>query len=170
MPALRTPRLVLEPLTPAHADDIFAVLADPALYRYLDESAPESVAHLRSVYERRAAGRPAVGNERWLNLIARLDDGTAIGFVQATVIGTGSASIAYVFGRDHWAQGYACEATEALIAHLAAVHQVEYLMATVEQDNARSIKLLERLAFRQASTDEAASHDLTPTERLYLRP
>lgn len=170
MPAFRTPRLVLEPLTAAHADDMFAVLADPELYRYLDEGPPKSVAYLRGVYERRAVGRPEVGGERWLNLIARLDNDTAIGFVQATVIGRGSAWVAYVFGRNHRAQGYAREATGALIDHLVAVHCVEHLMATVERDNARSIRLLERLAFRQASTGEAADHDLTPTELLYLGP
>lgn len=170
MPALRTPRLVLEPLTAAHADEMFAVLADRELFRYLDDGPPKSVAYLRGVYERRAVGRPMVGDQRWLNLIARLHDGTAIGYVQATVTGMGSAWIAYVVGRNHWAQGYAFEATGALIDHLAAAHGVEHLMATVERDNARSIRLLERLAFRQASTGEAADHDLTPTELLYLRP
>lgn len=170
MSALQTPRLRLEPLTAGHADEMFVVLADRELYRYLDVAPPPSVEDLQRIYIRRAAGAPVASGECWLNLIARRQDGTAIGFVQATVTASGAAWVAYVIGRDHQARGYAFEATSALINHLTEAHGVERLMATVEQDNARSIHLLERLAFRPASTTELADHDLTPTERLYLRP
>lgn len=46
--------LVLEPLRVDHAQSMFAVLREPALYRHLDSVAPPSVEQLRSVYVRRA--------------------------------------------------------------------------------------------------------------------
>ena len=46
MLSIRTARLVLEPLTVAHAPAMFVVLRDPLIYRYLDFEPPESLEHL----------------------------------------------------------------------------------------------------------------------------
>ena len=49
---LATPRLALEPLTPAHAPLMFEGFADPALYRWINAEPPVSVDDLRLRFER----------------------------------------------------------------------------------------------------------------------
>jgi ribosomal-protein-alanine N-acetyltransferase len=166
---LTTSDLVLEPLTVAHAEAMFELLADPQIYRYLDHPPPPSVDHLRSVYAQLEARQSPDGSERWLNWVVRPHGGSPVGVVQATVGLADRAWVAFVFGSPHWGRGHAHQATQAMIEHLAAAYQVTRCMATVEADNERSVRLLGRLGFRPATPDEAASHHLTATERLYLR-
>jgi len=56
---LHTRRLVLEPLTPAHADELLAPLADPRLYVHVPQDPPVSLAALRAAADCAAAGRAA---------------------------------------------------------------------------------------------------------------
>ncbi len=163
MQALVTAQLLLEPLTVAHAYEMFDVLSDEAIYRHLDEAAPASVEHLRRVYDKREARRSPDGSEDWLNWVVRVPGGQLLGCVQATVFVPGSAWIAYVFSSRHWGRGHAHEATAGMLAHLAQAYGVRRYLATVEVDNERSIRLLERLGFARASPHEMAGHDLSTT-------
>ena len=47
MQALSAAGLLLEPLTVAHAGEMFTLLSDPELYRHLDHGPPPSLQHLR---------------------------------------------------------------------------------------------------------------------------
>ncbi|PTA44766.1 GNAT family N-acetyltransferase [Micromonospora sp. RP3T] len=79
-----TARLLLLPLAVAHAEEMAAVLADPALHTFIGGS-PADPAALRARYERLVAGSPDPG-ESWCNWVIQLrDDGPLAGFVQATV-------------------------------------------------------------------------------------
>lgn len=161
--------LVLEPLCAAHADELFAVLADPALYRHIGHPPPASAELLREVYRGLEARRSPDGREAWLNWVVRsAETGAAMGYVQATVLARGRAWVAYVLGRAHQGGGHATRATRAMMDHLRAAHGVHRFLASVEQDNAASIRLLERLGFRLATPIEAAAHRLDASERLYL--
>lgn len=140
---IRTARLVLEPLTAAHAPAMFEILSDPALYTYLDFPPPPSLEHLQRVYARLETRRSPDGTEEWLNWIV-VRDGAPIGFVQATIYADRSANVAYVVGSGHWGQGYAIEAVTAMLAELDGCK----FFATVDVGNVRSIRLLERLGFQ----------------------
>lgn len=153
----------------AHADEMFAVLADADIYRHLDYPPPPSLEYLRGVYEQLAAGKSPDGSETWLNWIVREPGGPPMGFVQATIVASNRAWVAFVLSRRHWGKGHAYAATRAMIDHLRADHGITRFLATVEVDNERSIGLLERLAFRLALPHEAREHELTATERLYVR-
>jgi RimJ/RimL family protein N-acetyltransferase len=169
---LTTPGLLLEPITPDHADELFGLLSDPLLYRYLDQAPPPSLAHLRSVYARRQAGAPADSGETWFNWVMRLPSGEAAGYVQATLTqdaARATAWVAWVLGRAHWGHGHTLAAAQAMVQHLASQHRVVRFLATVEVDNARSVALLHRMGFVPATPQEALAHALTPTERLYTR-
>jgi RimJ/RimL family protein N-acetyltransferase len=81
---LRTPRLTLEPQVAAHAETMFALLQDPAIYAY-ENTPPASLESLRQRFCRLESRRSADGQERWLNWVLRLPTGALAGFVQATV-------------------------------------------------------------------------------------
>ncbi len=161
--------IVLEPLTAAHAEAMFQVLADPQLYLYLDESAPGSVEELRRTYARRESRRSPDGKQLWLNWVIRVAGQAPVGYVQATVTGPGVAWVAFVVAGSHWGRGLGFTATNAMLAHLKQAYGVRHCMATVENDNERSIRLLKRLGFRPATPSQAGAHALSGTERLFLR-
>lgn len=169
MESLATSQLVLEPITAAHAPAMFELLQEPALYRYLDYGPPPSVGHLREVYERLEVGKSPDGAEHWLNWVVRPPGSAPIGYVQATVVPGHRAWIAYVFSGASRGRGFATQACEAMVAHLAAAYGVTECLATVEAANAPSIALLRRLGFRAADATELKGHRLGATERLYVR-
>ena len=82
----------------------------------------------------------------------------------------GSAWVAYRLASRHWGRGFATQATGAMLEHLASDYGVSRWLAIVEVENLRSIRLLERLGFRAMSAEEAARHEPTATERLFVRP
>ena len=162
---MNTARLTLEPLTASHADEMFDLLSDPQLFSFTDDDPPASLESLRERYALLQSGRSSDGRELWLNWIVRPRDATPIGYVQATVLPeTRVAWVAYVLGSAHWGHGYASEAMQCMLQHLADVHGVHTFKATVEAENLRSISLLRRLAF------ERAAHEGSPTEYLFVRP
>jgi hypothetical protein len=61
--ALQTPNLVLEPLTPAHADEIFPHLQDAAPYTYVPQDPPSDIERVRARYARIEHGRSADGQD-----------------------------------------------------------------------------------------------------------
>ncbi|RPK93632.1 MULTISPECIES: GNAT family N-acetyltransferase [Streptomyces] len=131
-----TARLDALPLDPAYAEEMAAVLADPALYVFTGGGPPDPAA-LRSRYERQCTGSPDPG-ELWWNWVLRIRaDGSLAGYVQATVRGP-RAEIAWVVGTPWQGRGYASEAAKGLAAHLVAAGGVRELVAHVHPDHAAS--------------------------------
>ena len=93
------------------------VLSADELYGFTGGS-PPSLERLEAQYRAQVAG-PATGDEVWHNWILRLvESGTAVGFVQATVVDD-AADVAWVVGLDWQGQGYATEAAKAMCEWLA---------------------------------------------------
>lgn len=146
MTVLRTPRLVLEPLSPAHAEEMAPVLADPALHRFTG-GAPATVDELRERYARQAAGRSPDGRARWLNWVVR-HEGAAVGHLQATVLDAATgpvAELAWVIGSAHQGRGFAREAAAAVVAALPAG---AVLVAHIRPDHAASAAVARALGLR----------------------
>ena len=81
----------------------------------------------------------------------------------------GRAWVAYEVGCAWWGRGLATEATRGMLDHLVSHYAVTQCLATVDQRNQRSWRLLERLGFRRAGADEAASLDVSYGDWLYRR-
>lgn len=132
------PELSLEPLTVAHAEEMAGVLSDPALYQYIGGS-PPGVEGLRQRYEWLVKGSPEL-SVRWFNWVVRRSDGTAVGFVQATVgpgHGGPSAVIAWMVGAPWQGRGFATRASHALVLWLRE-HGVRRITAHIHPDNTAS--------------------------------
>lgn len=161
MPPMRTlaaTSLTLEPQLPAHAEAMFAVLSDLAIYRFGNQP-PDSLDGLRQRFDRLASGLSPDGCEHWLNWVVRLPDGALAGYVQATIDADGLATIGYELGSAWWGRGIATQAVACMIEELQARYRIGGLRASLHPDNQRSLRLLLRLGFEPAQPGplEAAS-------------
>ncbi|MGW2828190.1 GNAT family N-acetyltransferase [Streptomyces sp. NPDC001286] len=132
----RTARLDAVPLSVGHADEMAAVLSDPALHTFIGGS-PHSPEALRARYERLVAGSPdpAVSWCNWV--LRRREDSRLVGTVQATVAGP-DAEIAWVVGTPWQGRGYASEAARGLVALLGRHADVSTVSAHIHPDHAAS--------------------------------
>jgi len=114
-------RTLLTPITVADAEEMTGVLGGAALYTFTGGEPPDADG-LRSRYGRLVRGRSDDGLQDWFNwVIRRIDDGRAVGTVQATVMERGArAEVAWIVGLPWQGQGYASEAARALVDWLAA--------------------------------------------------
>jgi RimJ/RimL family protein N-acetyltransferase len=140
--------LKYEPLIPEHAQALFPVLADPAVYRYIDDDIPPSVEELSKRFKQMSSGPPENRtDELWWNYVVQLvEPSLPIGRLQATII-QDRAEVAYLFGPAYWGRGYATEAMQWLHRQLQARTSASTFWATARPENLRSIKLLRRLGY-----------------------
>lgn len=168
MREVRADGLRLEPQRVDHADAMFAVLTDPALYEFEHEP-PDSVESLRRRFAALEARRSPNGRQAWLHWVVRLDDGVLVGAVQATVEHGGQAAIAYEIGSAWWGRGIGTCAVAAMVNELAARHGVRHCSAVLKQQNLRSFHLLRRLRFTHASPAAHAARGVERDEWLMER-
>jgi RimJ/RimL family protein N-acetyltransferase len=168
MRAIQTGSLTLEPQTAAHAEEMFAVLGDPAIYEYENEP-PASLEWLRTRFTKLESRLSANGREQWLNWVIRLPASGLIGYVQATVHPDGHAAIAYELSSAYWGRGLARQAVQAMISELVGYYRVRGLSSVLKRENLRSMRLLERLGFSPASPEQHVKHRVEPGESLMLR-
>ena len=154
---------ILEPQTAAHADEMFAVLSDPAIYAYENEP-PASVEWLRDRFAKLESRRSPDGREQWLNWVVRVPPATAAGYVQATVLKNDSAAIAFVFGSAQGGRGLASAATRAMLRELAENYGVGSFVAVAKRANGRSTRMLERLGFTLATAGGDEASEIEPDE------
>jgi RimJ/RimL family protein N-acetyltransferase len=161
-------RFTLEPQMAAHAEEMFAVLSDPAIYEY-ENAPPPSVEWLRARFTKLESRHSPDGQERWLNWVIRIPTSELVGYVQAAVRSNARAAIAYELSSAYWGRGLASEAVETMIGELQERYQVRSLSAVFKRDNQRSRRLLERLGFLLASPEEHVKRDVEPGELLMVR-
>ncbi len=165
MRVIETATLTLEPQTVAHAEEMFVVLSDPAIYEYENEP-PPSLEWLRARFTRLESRQSTDGQEQWLNWVIRLPRSELIGYVQATVRPNGRAAIAYELASAYWGRGLARQAVQAMISELVEHYGVRSLSAVLKRENLRSLHLLERLGFSFASPDQRIKHMVERDELL----
>lgn len=149
--AIQTARLILEPLTVSAADEMFALLSDPALYEYTGGQ-PPTLEQLREQYGFQVAGKSADGQQQWLNWIIRWQSSAEpAGYVQATVENIQrvlTAEIAWVVGVAHQRQGVAVEASAGMIDWLSSCG-VRVIVAHIHPDHEASKLVARRLELLQ---------------------
>jgi ribosomal-protein-alanine N-acetyltransferase len=150
---VETERLLLEPLLPGHAAKLYPLLGDAALYIFIPQEPPTSLAEVEARYRRLAGRRSPDGQEVWLNWAARLrETGEYAGTLQATVLGDGTALIAYMIFAPFQRRGLAREGCAAVLRELAGVWGVGTVVAEIDTRNAASVALVESLGFARVAT------------------
>lgn len=144
---IETPRLVLEPLRAQHADEMFTILDDRRLHRYIGGE-PPSLDQLRTRYVKQLRGHSADEAQGWPNWVVRHRATQAVlGTVQATLSrakGRLEAEIAWVMAVTYQGQGYAKEATEEIVGWLAQ-HGAEVFTAHIHREHGASIGVARHL-------------------------
>ena len=168
MRTIRAERIELEPQVVSHAEEMFEVLSDPAIYEYENEP-PRSLDWLRERFRKLESRRSADGTQHWLNWVIRVPDSGLVGYVQATVYPDGRAAIAYELASRYWGRWFASEAVLTIIPVLAEDYAVRRVTAVFKQANHRSQRLLERLRFSVAPPALHAELAAEADERLMVK-
>jgi RimJ/RimL family protein N-acetyltransferase len=147
---IETARLTLEPMRIDDADDLYAIMRDPAVGAPMGELPPESVDVMRARIASWMAGPEPASSERWLNWLARTREGRPVGHLSATVR-VEVAWLAWVVGVEHQRRGYATEAASGMRDHLAA-NGISTFAATILPGHLASEGVARNLAL--ALTDE----------------
>lgn len=144
---IRTARLVLRPFTLDDDAFVLRLLNDPGFVRHIAD---------KGVRDHEGARRylregPLASYERWgfgLWRVELADGGAPIGM--AGLLRRDyleDLDIGYAFLPEHGRQGYALEAAAAVMEYAWRVLRTSRVLAIVNQDNAPSIRLLEKLGF-----------------------
>jgi RimJ/RimL family protein N-acetyltransferase len=148
---IRTDRLDLRPFTARDFEDVLAIRSRPGVARYLPAGVlgPEEVRQLL----RRVAGQVALvreGDELALAVVRR-DTGTVIGDVVLALrsVEHRMAEIGFVFHPDHHGQGYAREASVALLRLGFDHFGLHRIIGRCDARNRPSAGLMERLGMRR---------------------
>lgn len=158
MQTLNATHCTLEPLSKVHAREMFNVLSDPAIYEFENEP-PQSEQWLAQRYSKLESRRSIDGSQQWLNWVILLPSGALAGYVQATVLESGSAYVAYELASRYWRQGIGKSALVAMLAELHSSYSVHRAVAVFKSANYRSIGLLSSLGFTLATEAESAEFE-----------
>jgi [ribosomal protein S5]-alanine N-acetyltransferase len=156
---LATPRLLLEPILPAHAPVLYESMQEERLYRFIPQDPLETLEALTDRYDFLSARRSPDGREAWLNWAVReRGSGDYAGTLETTVYLDATAIIAYMVFVPFQRRGFAAEACERLLEHLFEDYRVNMVAAEIDTRNAASIALVESLGFERVGFQKDADH------------
>jgi RimJ/RimL family protein N-acetyltransferase len=156
---LETLRLLLEPILPAHASNLYERMQDERLYRFIPQDPPASLEALTDRYDFLSARRSPDGQEAWLNWAVReRSSGEYAGTLEATVHDNGTATVAYMVFVPHQRRGFAAEGCGRLLQHLFEDYRLGMVATEIDTRNVASIALVESLGFERVGFQEDADH------------
>lgn len=168
---LRTARLILEPIVGAHAESMWPLLGDAAIYAHARaQDMPPSIEWLEQHYRRLESRCSPDGSIALLNWAIRdQTSGQYLGYVQASVHGDSKAEVAYVLASAHWGTGIAAEAAQAMLNELAEMAGTREVWAAVDSRNARSVRVLEKLGFDLTAREDYPFDNAEIGDRVFRR-
>ena len=151
---ITTDRLILRPLTLDDAEAAFEWTGDERVAKYMIYSTHESVETTKE----------------WLRSIKNSDTLFEFGFVRRSdnkLIGSGGIRLhedgfwefGYNFRYDCWGQGYATEASKAMIDHVRSIYGDIRLKAECAAENTASAHVIEKCGLHFVGYGEYSSYD-----------
>ena len=144
---MQTERLLLRPLTLADAEAFFRYRSLPEVCRF-QSFQPKTLSEIEA-FLRANESTPSNIPGSWRQLAICLRDGTLIGDVGLHTLDEWQLELGYTLAPEHQGKGYATEAIAAVLRQAFAVWNKHRVTASVDPENRASIRLLERLGFRQ---------------------
>jgi RimJ/RimL family protein N-acetyltransferase len=148
MSVLHTERLSLCRLTFEDAEFILRLVNEPSWLEFIGDKGVRSLEDARDYL---TAG-PIASYERHgfgLYLVRRKSDGARLGMCGLIKRDTlPHVDIGFAFLPEHWGQGYAYEASAAVLEHAERDHKLPRILAITSPHNQSSIRVLERIGLR----------------------
>lgn len=144
---ITTDRLVIRLLLAKDGEAFFRYRSLPDVCRYQSWH-PKTLAEVAAFLENNErVALHAIG--KWLQLAICLPDDTLIGDIGLHFLDEDQLEIGYTLAPDAQGRGYATQAVRAIVSEAFAVWGKHRIQASVDPDNVKSIRLLERLGFRK---------------------
>ena len=162
---IETERLLIRPFDPSDAESIAMVYGDPEVMRHvvLGVLDHDRTAALLEGYRR---SQDEHGFSTWA--VVEKESGTVVGDVGFGIYApTGEPELGYTLATRVWGRGYGLEAAGACVETAFAHLPHRRLLAKIEPENERSVRLAERLGMRPVETIsvEGRRHLLFALER-----
>ena len=144
----------------ADLESVYAIHADEQINRYLPYQTWLSWDDALAWYTRVEKRRVEQNAEQFV-VINKHDGvllGTCIAFIHEPD-GT-SLEFGYVLAKPYWGKGYMFEALESLVPAVAKKLNLNRLLAVIQRENARSIKLVSKLGFTEVRQERKDDIDL----------
>ena len=139
---ISAPLVILRRVTPEDAASLFRLAADPEVMRFMDWPTPMDATAIRSNLESASVAWESGEEYQWVILDPHARD--MAGTIAIRPKGH-AADFGYFLGREFWGRGLAFAAATALLSWLDSQSHILRIWATVDFENARSRRLLERL-------------------------
>ncbi len=144
-------RVTLSLITHKHAPALWALLNEPDVAQYNDYNLPQSRDDIKLLIQNDLAAYYEGTGVRFA--ILHNQDNSFMGSVGLYDVSNNQAWLGFELAKRYWQQGYMNE----VLQHLLTIKTVQVLfpqtvtsiMARVENENTRSIKLLSNLGFKQ---------------------
>lgn len=143
---LRGDNVVLRDFTDADIDDVFAIVGDDQVTRWLsfDSKSQTQAQEMLDGVLKRAHDEPRT--EYYL-AVTRYGDDRVIGFIRLAKSGARAGKLGYSIHADHQGFGYATDAARTMINFGFDVLNLHRITAAIGPDNAASIAVVKRLGF-----------------------
>jgi [ribosomal protein S5]-alanine N-acetyltransferase len=150
------PPLHLQRVKESCADLLHQELSDPDLYQYVQEKAP-TLHELKRRY-RAAAREKSPDNDAmvWLYWVAKDGAGSCVGIVEIGIFEDGYAELGFMTFKRFQNLGFATEFCRLAIVAARRRFPRAVLHASVNERNAASKRVVEKLGFRLAKVNHAA--------------
>jgi len=137
-----TPLVVLRRVTPADSQSLFELASDPEVMRFMDWPMPADPKATSARLESTAGDWEKGIEYQWV--ILERGTGECVGTISCRPKGH-AVDFGYFLGRRYWGKGLGLAAATAVVSWLARQPEIGRIWATVDVENARSRRLLERL-------------------------
>lgn len=145
---LNTDRLEILELSFDDSDFILTLVNEPDFKKYIGDKGVRTLDDAREYLRNGPIASYAI-NGFGLFLVCRKDDGTRLGICGLVKRDQFEVpDLGFAFLEQFRANGYACEASLAVIAHARQQLGLKKIIAVVNKENASSLRLLEKLQFQ----------------------
>lgn len=154
---IETPRLLLRPMVPADAPEVYRYRSDAATNKY-QGWIPSSLADVLEFIHRLASELDTAGS--WFQfVIVQKESKAIIGDLGVHFHATAprQVEIGCTMAKDHQQMGYATESIKAILGFIFNTLNKEQVFAAADPRNSGAIALLERLGFMRETPDKNSS-------------
>ena len=156
MPRLPGARIALRPVDEGDGPSILSIFGDPEVVRYWSRPALPDLAAAGTLLDEMQEDFFRRRSFHWGIVEARVEPSRAAAapLIGTCILGALSfrhrrAEVGFVLRRDRWGQGLASEALGVLFGFCFGRLGLHRLEADVDPENARSLRLLEKLGFQR---------------------